>query len=477
VDKERLDRPGYVWALGRICLTLRFTPLIIKLYPFFLVFQPIARRLGPLLLVCAGEATSLAILIGLALLVVATIVIAFYASRVWHWSHVLVVVGLVISTAGFFVLSAEVLRINAVLRNQYNQTQARLDDVNAQITALRKGTDDGQMIGRLRGAEVSIPDDATSVPSLADLEHELRLQAQFRGPVWRNVTPTQVDPETGGVRVTVQPPAAAGLVAEAVVYVFEEGEPSPSNPSQGAQYLGEFRVDEMTGQEAVLLPAIELSEPQRQRLASSRGPWVIYEVMPRDRHGLFAGLSEEELRQKLPAESVEEYLRHGKPANPGDDEYRKAAYDEAGNRIPPEQMADAAEANYSRRLREYALELRELTERRALFEAELAGVMIDNARLTEALASAQRMSEFRQDEIVKLNHDLAGLAKERQALEQLLTMIQRQVAAISQMLERTQSENIRLAQELAARQAAALEASRQAAARNATAQVVADSSN
>ena len=51
--------------------------------------------------------------IALAVVVLVTIVVAFFAARTWHWGQVLVVLGIVLSTVGFFLLAAETLRMVA----------------------------------------------------------------------------------------------------------------------------------------------------------------------------------------------------------------------------------------------------------------------------------------------------------------------------------------------------------------------------
>ena len=55
------------------------------------------------------------ILIGV---VVASFVIAYFSARTWHWGYVILVEALILATFGFFLLAAETLRINAVLRSQ-----------------------------------------------------------------------------------------------------------------------------------------------------------------------------------------------------------------------------------------------------------------------------------------------------------------------------------------------------------------------
>jgi hypothetical protein len=391
----------------------------------------------------------------LGVLVLAAIVGAFFAARTWHWVYVLVAVGIVLSTAGFFFLAGETLRIIAVYRKQaYNE-------------ALRFGTNDANLVNQLRGeawpneAPAPIRDDATSIPSLSELEHQLRLKTRSRGRLWRNVAPTSFNPQTGELQIGVAAPVPAGMNQDSVVFLFEEGEPvlpAPDGTPRGPQYLGEFRVIETAPQGASLQSVLPLDDFERQRLTISKGPWAVYEVMPADRHDIFANLTEDELKQKIPPRSVTEYLRHGKEANADDDESRKVGIDESGKQLPPGQLANAAKVLYQRRLRDYALEFDALAERRAVLLADLEGVKRDIQRLVAALASAKELQAFREDEIARLKVDLQGVTKERLAIESQLAKVRQQVAKAEALLAQALERNRQLVQELAARQARTLDA-------------------
>ncbi len=94
------------------------------------------------------------------------------------------------------------------------------------------------------------------------------------------------------------PAAAAGrkvdpLTVESVVYAFGEDEQFiPRN------YLGEFKVTTVTGQEIVLVPTGPLTTFQANNLTKSR-TWAIYEVMPVDSHTAFAQTGSESSEDEL----------------------------------------------------------------------------------------------------------------------------------------------------------------------------------
>ena len=153
----------------------------------------------------------------------------------------------------------------------------------------------------------------------------------------------------------------------------------------------------------------------------------------------------------MPPPSVDEYLRHGEPAAPGDDEARVIGFDADGKRLPPDQVAQAPRKVYDRRLRDYALEFDELSRRRLNLVIDTAAAKQDLERLNAAHESAKKLQAYREEEIQKLNTDLAGISKERQAIERHLAQIQQYIANGRQRLEEVLRRNSQMARGLAAR--------------------------
>jgi hypothetical protein len=415
------------------------------------------------------------ILIGILVLFIASLVAAYFAAQTWHWAHVLLLVAIFVATAGFLILSAEVLRANAVLRAQVNKTQHDLDEVLAKNTALEKGSRDPKIIAALTADEVKIPEGAEEIPSIEGLDHQLALAERDRGRVWRDAMPAGVDPKTDTVKVSLEPqqppptaapgqegaeapkpaaPTAAGPIGinkDTILFLFEQGEPANPDPTKGPQYLGEFRVTDVKDKLVTMVAATQLDDFDMKRLVSSKGPWVLHESMPVDKYELFAGLSEEQLRKWLPEKSVKEYLRHGTPKEPDDDPLRVMGFDDEGK--PVEDMSKAVKILYQRRLRDYAAEFANLARDRVVLLADIAGVTKDNERLKNALASAQQLQSFREDEEKKLQVDLAGITKERAAIEKHLASVSQELTTERNELARLLNENARLAQRLSQRQA------------------------
>jgi uncharacterized membrane-anchored protein YhcB (DUF1043 family) len=412
------------------------------------------------------------ILIGILLLFIASIVAAYFGARTWHWAHVVLVVAIFLATAGFLILSAEVLRVNAVQRAQVNKLQKDLDQVLAKNAAFEKGSRDPKIIGQLTGEEVKIPEGAEEMPSVEDLEHDLSLIERDRGRVWRNVMPAGVDTKTDTVKAIVgapQPAAApaepvegeapkpapvaaaagpVGIVKDSIMFLFEQGDPASPDPTKGPQYLGEFRVTAVADKQVTMVAVQQLDEFELKRLQSSRGPWALHDTMPVDQYKLFEGLTEEQLRKWLPEKSVKEYLRHGTAKEADDDPIRVVGLDEEGKPVDPKDMSKAVKILYQRRLRDYAVEFDELARDRVVLLANIAGVMKDNERLKAALVSAKQLQAFREEEQQKLGVDLAGITKERAAIERHLAQVQQLLADYRQKLAEKLDQNARLAEQL-----------------------------
>lgn len=425
------------------------------------------------------------ILYVLIVLILASFVFTFLGARTWHWGYVLLVEAVFLATVGFFVLAAETLRINKVLRSQINKDEATLELTRAEVDALKNGTKDSAVMNRLRGLDppARIAEDAESISSIAKLDHELRMMTRRRGRVWRYVMPAGIDPKTGAVAVTFAapprpaappaegaeagaPPAApapapaaapSGIKPNTVVFLFEDGPPQPAAPNgvpRSPLYLGEFTVAQAAGQQASLVPVLPLAPTdfEFRRLAASRGPWIMYETMPLDNNETFVGLKEEQLKQILPKSSVNEYLRHGQPATDADDAFRKVALDADGNPLPPDKKDGVAKVIFQRRLRDYATEFDELTRRRINTAAEIEAVKKDIAQLTTAQEAGKKLQAFRTEERQKLTADLAGVTKERQEIEKHLAQVEQLLAKARQLTADLMAKNRALTAELTARQ-------------------------
>src|SRR3954468_12278676 len=386
-------------------------------------------------------------------LALASFVIAFFSARTWHWAYVLVVEAIFLATVGFFLLTSEVVRINGVLRSEVNERQNKLEKVDAENVALRDGTTEGTMVAQLSNAPenpVKTTKNAEGnevIESIADLNSKLLIATRLRGHVWRNIAPGQRNAQTGVVNVGALP----GIKPQSVVYVFEDPAPAADGSQRGAQYIGDFTVSQ-AGAQTTLQPVHQLDQFERARLTGSRGPWVVYETMPMDRHEIFDGKTDQELKQKLPAKSPPKYLRDRKPATPDDEPARVVGLDENGNRLPPNDIGKATKKVYQRRLRDYASEFDELIRRRVAVFADTDAVKRDIDRLKSAQEVANHLKAFRKDELQKLTSDFEGVKKERDAIQQHVDQLHKLLARARELTADLMRRNDTLAAGLAARQ-------------------------
>lgn len=413
---------------------------------------------------------SLIVTILLGVVTLAVLVLAFLASKVWHWAHVLVLVAFYFACVGYAALAARSLNMRLPNQKKLAQAEERLEQQLKLSDALERGTNDGAVINQLASRDTLAAQDANELPGTTELGHKVQMISRIRGRVWRNAVPVSVDQQTGKVNVgfpikaaapteegeapveeeaPAGPPPALGLEADSIVYIFEQGPMEGFAEGSGPrQYLGEFRVDEVSGREAMLEPLdqLELDPMAAERLLQSRGPWIVYETMPADDRDLFAEMDEETLKRILPPGSVEEYLRDRTPATPDDDPSRLVGIDSEGNVVPPDDPdGKAVSQQYRRRLRDYAYLLNDYERERAELFAREQAMNEDLTKLADALKNAKAVEAYRQAELDKWQADLTAVKRDREALEAHVKRLQKQLANAKQLLSKTLKENAQLA--------------------------------
>jgi len=371
------------------------------------------------------------IVLGLLLLVgLATISMS---SKNWHWTQLVLVLFIFFAGIGFLFLGAETLRIHKNLRAGIPKREKQIADLEQQNDHLVNGSNDK--------------------PGILELDHRLQIVTRERGRVWRGVMPAgQVDPKTGRIAITITKPQPHGLDDDAIVYAFAADEPDMTNPNNGPQYLGEFRVREAQAEGATLEPILLIDNRTGKRLATSEGPWNLYETMPIDRHRLFAGYSAEQLQEMLPAQSVEEYLRHGSPSNADDDEWHIIGLDEDGQRVGVDNLDQAVKKLYNRSLRDYAYIFSESAGEKVKMLAQLQAVSEDIARLAKSLTGAEETGKFRQQQIDTIGRDLAGMKADLAAIESHRDAVLGQLQHFQQRINDYLADNSVRAKALAGRQ-------------------------
>ncbi len=423
------------------------------------------------------------ILLGIATL--AVLVGAFFASKYWHWAHVLVLVAFYFVAVGYGILAARSLETRLKFQKQLFDAQESLQQQVVLNDALQRGTQDPSLVNQLAARDILAAQDAESFPGVVQQEHQLRMQNRSRGRVWRNAIPLgPPDPTTGVIEVgfnekrpivaasddavegeeapvaeegesaaaPAAPPTPLELEPDSIVYVFEQGPLEGAEGRPPNQYIGEFRVDSVAGRVAKLEPLDQLGlDPYAtERLIASakrQGPWIVYRSMPADDRDLFAGLDEETLRKLLPEQVVEEYLRDNTEAQPDDPEDRLVSVDADGNLVPPDEAEERGVAKvYRRRMRDYALLLNTQEALRAELESRRLALESDIARLNDSLKGAQELEAYRQQELAKWRADFAAVQREKLAIGKHKSELVAQVENARKLLDQTLQQNAQLAQ-------------------------------
>lgn len=422
----------------------------------------------------------------LGVVTLAVLVLAFLASKVWHWAHVTVLVLFYFAAVGYAVLGARSLEVRIKHQQGYAKQLVQFEEQQILNEALERGATEAQggLINKLSGREILIAQEAAekneAMPSAGDLEHQLRMISRVRGRVWRFVQPISIDPETSGIKVgfpiapptaaneepepeaaeqPAGPPPAVGLETNSIVYVFEQGPVEGTEQDQAPnRYLGEFRVSDPEGRTAVLNPLdqLPLDEVATDRIQQSRAPWIVYETMPADSRDLFGEVDsetqrfkpfdEEVLRRLLPEGTVTEYLRDGSESTPDDPPQRVEGIDEEGKFVADnDPKRKVVRRLYRRRLRDYAFLLNDFERERAALVARKQALETDIASLTIALSDAKATEQYRREELAKWRTDLDAVERDRRAIETHVAALQRQVANARNLLDQTLQENAQLA--------------------------------
>jgi hypothetical protein len=367
----------------------------------------------------------------------------------WHWAQMVLLLSIFLVSILDMVLGMEVYRIHRNFGRPIPALENKIENVQNRIKALEQGTRDQALANQIFPEGLPFDwDKEGSMPSIDVWRQRQQVQVRVRGRVWAGVKAGRVDVRTGQVQVAIPAPKPHGLQKDSIVYAFEQA-PAGAPPNQRGQYLGEFRVTDVSEGGAALQSVQGLDQRTATRLeasARSNRTWKLYEKMPLDSHDLFAGLTPEQLKQLLPASTVNQYIRQGTPATPDDDENHRAGFDEKGLQVGPNDKDKAVKWLYDRPLRDYAYLFTEFARERAQMLARIAGLKEDNARLDEARQSALRLAEERNAQIQSLTSDLGNMKRDRQVIEQLLNTVKAQLANAVQQRDGLVQKNAENAQ-------------------------------
>jgi len=312
------------------------------------------------------------------------------------WNKVFV--GLIIFVSlFFFYFAARVLKTHEYWRSSAKKHEKKIAQLEDEAETLRYG----------------VKGDKTQ-PGLLQKQSEVHKVLIGRGRVWYNCTPQQlVNPQIGEVRVGTDFPNPHGITDKTILAVFDE-----QKPKDGGRYIGQFIVKAVDDKQVGLVPCKKLNPAALKRLAQSKGPWTLCEIMPADNHEVFAEMSPQQLEQILPKATLDEYLKDGKDG-------------------------------YRRKLRDYQY-LFDTFDRQLSMLVDLRNMAAANKqRMESAVAGAKKQVQLRQAEIAALGKELAEMRRQRDIVAAHQKSLETEVAARAQRVKTLLKNNRAIAAEIA----------------------------
>lgn len=242
-----------------------------------------------------------------------------------------VLLGLVLIAAfPAIYLAAGVLSVHGAWRTKVAEFETALKAKQEANKLLEFGSDEARSLPYIPGKPLQ-PGQTLGVNQLEVARNTLLYQ---NGRIWyaTRVTPS-INPELGTVKMVVYDndftnvnfggdPASGGrkelkeekehgITNKMTVFVFSmkhSGERSPTD-----RYIGEFVVDGLIETNIPLKPSRPFTAEQWEKLREGDGQWIVRDQMPSDVREAFIGMEEKDIRDRVPAEVVVQYLNDNQP--------------------------------------------------------------------------------------------------------------------------------------------------------------------
>jgi hypothetical protein len=418
-------------------------------------------------------------------LLIGGIVALVLSATTWRWYHITLGALIMLFSVVWFYLAARTLEMQTGWRNEIAKYQTSLAEEEKTHDKLVKGGPDAT---------------GKDQPSFAQLQVDLEKMLQGRGRRWEQVTRKATAPDTGKITAVVDKPDPSGIEKNMVLYVFDQ-----ADAGDGGQFLGEFEVTAVTGQEVQLAPVLKLRPSEIQRFAARHGePLIFYEVMPTDSREIYAELLKE-IQDKfqrdgkpapdsaaiikdlfpaaVPDDVKEEYAADGQPPAAGEPQtdrvWRrvKALKDfdvslgsgatkqmqhvaadtellldpqSAQEQITAGNVAAVPEngAVYIRPLRDYVRLYRDLNLRIESLLRTIAEVDGENAAVLDAQQKVNKDIEYRTAEIAALQRDLVRFHAESDMMKKHVNALEQQVALVNDQANHAAEDNRQLETQL-----------------------------
>ena len=312
---------------------------------------------------------------------------------VWRVPQMLLVIGILIGSAVFFWLAARTLKT-------HENWQKLLADYRQDLQQVEKGKFAGSQLVQ-KGIE-QLQDENVQ------LNREVTVALANRGRVWHNATRVRVS-DAGVITAKIEDPTPLGIEKKMVLFAFDD--------EDRGKYLGEFVVTNVNNNQVELTPSMPLVQSDLNIISNSRGPWVLYEIMPVDSHSLFAQIKDpsqlkallpESANKEQPQEIRDEYANDGKPID-----------------------ASNPEKSYVRALRDYAALFRKAFRTRTRLFAEKADLSAEATLVEAAVAGVQQDVTAAKAEKADLEKDLAGFQSDLAAVTTYVAALQKRIGELA----------------------------------------------
>lgn len=337
------------------------------------------------------------------------------------WNKILV--GLIsVASIVFFYMAARALQTETYWSGTAQKFERRIKQVNKESQELAEGAQEQPGIRQIR----------------MDL-HKLLLD---RRRMWSKCDPKvklSADGATAEVTVAVDQTIGRGekvqsvphgIVKGLVVYAFEK-----ADIQDKGQYIGEFTVSNTGEKQVTLVPTSKLSPHALDKLKKTNNrPWVLYEILPRDNHEIFASLTDAEkkaLLPTLPPESLQEYLKDGKPAEKND---------------PADRVVNG---KFVRPVIDYGVVFTSERDQRILLVDSIEAVAKDMQLVQAALVEARAQEEACKRNIDSTEEELKKMTQERDVVGTLHQKLEKSLDAVQKYITRLTETNQAMAGQIA----------------------------
>jgi hypothetical protein len=287
-------------------------------------------------------------------------------------------------------------------------------------------------IKELSDENVLLAEGNNQQPGIRQLRLDLQKLLVDRRRTWWNCDP-RVKPGADGrtAEVTIaMPQPKHGIAKKQVLYAFEEADVQNKGPNKG-QYVGEFSVTNTGDRQLTLVPTGRLSPREMEKLKKTKRPWALYEILPRDNHEIFASLTDEQKKAMLPADSVQEYLKDGKPS----------VKDDPADRV--------VGGKYVRPLVDYVVALTDARDHRVTLTNSVAAVEKDKQLVEKALSEARAQEEACKSDIASTDVKLKKMARDRDIVVAIDEKLQKSIEAMQAWIDRLAKTNRDMAGQIA----------------------------